>query len=302
MGDAEGAVARLEESLDRFPAYLPVGLELADVLLRVPDADPDAVLARLAATGNDSATWWLFLGTAFYERGHAELAEGLFRRALQRNAAHPAATVGLSEALLTQHRYADLLADTGELPIGTPAFLALQRSRLVAAVAAGDDTAATAASDLLTVGGSDSDEAAFAGAFARFANHAVTPPPTALPPSAATYAVRMLDALARLEEYELFERLVPVVRSAIGDARAAALTLAELFLARGFYRLAAEHAMEAIELGGPEPRALACLAKAAVAEGLFEDALPILHAALELDPAQPALRSLLAGVEQHLAA
>ena len=272
------------------------------MLLRAPDADPAAVLARLESTGNDTATWWLFLGTAFYERGHAELAEGLFRRALERNAAHPAATVGLSEALLSQHRYADLLRDTHELPIGTPAFLALQRSRLVAAVAAGDGGAATAAADLLTVGGGDGDEAAFAGAFARYADHAVTPPPTALPTAAATYAVRMLDALARLEEYELFERLVPVVRSAIGDPCASALTLAELFLARGFYRLAAEHAMEAIEVGGPEPRDVACLAKAAVAEGLFEDAVPILHAALELDPAQPALRSLLAGVEQRLAA
>src|SRR5262249_35479732 len=40
VGDAAGAVARLEESLERFPAYLPVGLELADVLLRAPDADP----------------------------------------------------------------------------------------------------------------------------------------------------------------------------------------------------------------------------------------------------------------------
>ncbi len=26
LGDADGAVARLEESLERFPAYLPVGL------------------------------------------------------------------------------------------------------------------------------------------------------------------------------------------------------------------------------------------------------------------------------------
>jgi tetratricopeptide (TPR) repeat protein len=295
-------VAHLEESLDRFPAYLPVGLELASVLLRAPDADPAAVLARLEGSGNDSATWWLFLGTAFYERGHADLAETLFRRALARNAAHPAATVGLSEALLTQHRYADLLADAAELPIGTPAFLALQRSRLVAAVAGGDAAAATTAADLLGVGGSDADEAAFAAAFARFAARGTTPPPTALPTAAAGYGVRMLDALARLEEYELFEAVVPLVRSAIGDARASALTLAELFLARGFYRLAAEHAMEAIEVGGPEPRALACLAKAAVAEGLFEDALPILHAALELDPAQPALVSLLHGVEQRLAA
>src|SRR5205085_11897911 len=155
LGDEAGAVARLEESLERFPGYLPVGLELADTLLGADDADPDAVLARLEAAGNDTATWWLFLGTAFYERGHAEIAEGLFRRALARNAAHPAATVGLAEALLTQHRYEDVVNDLAELPIGTPAFLALQRSRAVAAVAAGDIVAAEAAAAVFGEGGGD---------------------------------------------------------------------------------------------------------------------------------------------------
>ncbi len=302
LGDAATAVARLEESLERFPAYLPVGLELADTLLGAEDADPAAVLARLEAAGNDTATWWLFLGTAFYERGHAEIAEGLFRRALERNASHPAATVGLAEALLTQHRYDDVVTGLAELPIGTPAFLALQRSRAVAAVAAGDVSGAESAASVFGEGGGDPAESAFLDAFARYADHAAGAPATPLAVASASYAVHMLDALARLEEYELFERLVPAVRASIADARMAALTLAELFLARGFYRLAADHAIEAIEVGGPEPRALACLAKAAIAEGLFEDALPVLQAALELDPAQPAVRTLLRGVEQHLAA
>ncbi|MDX6376718.1 MAG: hypothetical protein QOE98_1021 [Gaiellaceae bacterium] len=302
LGDADGAIARLEESLDRFPAYLPVGLELADTLLGADDADPAAVLERLQAAGNDTATWWLFLGTAFYERGHADLAEGLFRRALARNASHPAATVGLAEALLTQKRYADVIADAAELSLGTPAFLALQRSRALAAVAAGDVGAAESAAAAFGAGGGDPAETAFLGAFARYADHGAEAPATPLAVASASSAVRMLDALARLEEYELFERLVPAARASIADGRMAALTLAELFLARGFYRLAADHAIEALEVGGPEPRALACLAKAAVAEGLFEDALPVLQAALELDPAQPAMRTLLAGVEQHLAA
>ena len=302
QGDTETAIARLEESLERFPAYLPVGLELADTLLGAEDADPADVLRRLESAGNDTATWWLFLGTAFYERGHAELAEDLFRRALGRNAAHPAATVGLAEALLTQKRYADVVDDLAELSIGTPAFLALQRSRALAAVAAGDAAAAESAAAVFAEGGGDPAETAFLEVFARYADHDAPPPATPLAVASASYAVHMLDALARLEEYELFERLVPTVRASIADGRMAALTLAELFLARGFYRLAADHAIEALEVGGPEPRALSCLAKAAVAEGLFEDALPVLQATLELDPAQPAMRTLLAGVEQHLAA
>ena len=78
-------------------------------------------MLRASSGRHRQATWWLFLGTAFYERGHAELAEDLFRRALARNAAHPAATVGLAEALLTQQRYADVVGDLAELPVGTPA-------------------------------------------------------------------------------------------------------------------------------------------------------------------------------------
>ncbi len=113
------------------------------------------MLRRLESAGNDTATWWLFLGTAFYERGHAELAEDLFRRALARNAAHPAATVGLAEALLTQKRYADVVGDLSELSIGTPAFLALQRSRALAAVAAGDAAAAESAAAVFGEGGGD---------------------------------------------------------------------------------------------------------------------------------------------------
>jgi tetratricopeptide (TPR) repeat protein len=297
-GDREAAIGYLERSLREYPAYLPAGLELADALLLQPDADPDAVLARLEAAGNDQATWWLFLGTAFYERGFADHAETLFRRALAKAPGNAAATVGLAETLLTQHRYADLVADGTRLPEATAAAVALERCRVLAAVAAGDAAAAADAVECFGHGG-DSDEQRFLQAFACLADGR---DPGRLDRVAAPFAIQMLDALARLEEFELFERLVPVAQQAIGDPRTAALTLAELFAARGFYRLSGEWALQAIELGGPEPRALAVLGKSAVAEGMFEDAVPVLQASLDLDPTQVAVRTLLASVRGRLAA
>ena len=94
----------------------------------------------------------------------------------------------------------------------------------------------------------------------------------------------MLDALARLEEFVAFERAVPLLQVAIGDELEASLVLGELYLRRGYYPLAAETAMETINRFGEGARALALLGKAAVAEGLFDDALPVLEQAQRLEP------------------
>src|SRR5262249_9034530 len=131
-GERHEAVAWLERALREHPGYLANGLELADLLLSADDADPDAVLARMETIGNEQLTWWLFLGTAFYERGHAAHAERLFRRALAKGAQHPATRVGLAETLLTQHRYAEVETESGDLAAGTTAFIAMQRSRVLA--------------------------------------------------------------------------------------------------------------------------------------------------------------------------
>jgi len=57
-----------------------------------------------------------------------------------------------------------------------------------------------------------------------------------------------------------------------------------------------------IELGGQDARTLGLLGKSAVAEGLFEDAIPVLEAALELDPDQASIASLLDSVRERVAA
>jgi tetratricopeptide (TPR) repeat protein len=88
----------------------------------------------------------------------------------------------------------------------------------------------------------------------------------------------------------------------VGQPREAALLLGELYLQRGFYRLAGDAALQAIDYGGPCARALALLGKAGVAEGMIDDALPILEQALELDPSLEAVRFLLEQIRSHAAA
>ena len=299
VGDDEAATAWLRRSLEEHPSFLAPALELTDLLLAAPDADPDAVLASLEAYGHDELTWFLFLGTAFYERGHAAHAEALFRRTLERSPAHPAATVGLAEALLTQHRYADVGASTRPLGAGTPAATALTRCRLLAGVLAADPAAAEAAAARLAESGS-SDEAAFARAFV--ALHLHDRPAAPLPGGAALHAMTMLDALARLEEFDAFGRTVSLAHAAFGNPRVAELALGELYLARGYYRMAGDAALRAVELGGPDARALALLGKAGVAEGMFEDALDVLEQSLRLDPGQPSVQTLVDELRRRTAA
>jgi tetratricopeptide (TPR) repeat protein len=114
--------------------------------------------------------------------------------------------------------------------------------------------------------------------------------------------LRTLDALARLQEFEAFERSVPLLARALGDAREASILLGELYLARGFYALAGDSALDALETDQNDVRALAVLAKSAVAQGMFAEAVPVLEACIALDPSQRSVQVLLAQVRGRLAA
>jgi Tfp pilus assembly protein PilF len=298
-GDTAQAAALIERSLQEHPEYLAAGLDLADTLLADETADPAAVRARLEAFGRSELTWWLFLGTAFYERGHVAHAEELFRRALAIGAQHGAARVGLVEALLSQHRYAEVESEHGDLPAGTAPFTAVQRARALAAALQQDAAALDSALAALAAGEEATDEVeAMRAVGAAVAGQEHRP----LRPGAAPIVLRTLDALARLQEFEAFERTVPLLARAVGNDRAAALLLAELYLARGFYGLAGESALEALDADPNDVRALAVLAKSAVAQGMFAEAVPVLEACVALDPGQQSVQVLLAQVRGRLAA
>jgi tetratricopeptide (TPR) repeat protein len=293
------AAAHLERSLAEHPGYLRAGLDLATLLLGAEDAEPQAVVDRLEALHAGTLTWHLFLGTALYERGHATLAEAQFRAALAASPQHPASRAGLVEALLTQRRYAEVEQEAGALALGTPGQVAVDRARVLAASLAHDRTSAETALAQLAASGADAGELGALRALVE-AQHGESP--AAGDPRTAVGLLRLLDALARLEEFEAFERLVTPFEGSVGDDRQAALALGELYLARGFYRLACDQALRALDLGAEDVRTLALLGKSAVAEGHFAEALPVLDAALELDPAQQALRTLRDQVRARVAA
>ena len=299
-GRTDEAISWFERSLELYPDYLAAGLDLAALLLSDPAADPDAVLARLDAFPHEELTWYLFLGTAFYERGHAIHAERLMRRALSIGEGHPAARVGLLEALVTQRRYDDVELESGGLAEGTPAFQAAMRLRMLAAMLRGDRPSAEAALSALEQGGGEQPEVDMLRAALDSVLDRTPPPP--LSRLSGQRALQLLHALARLEEFVAFERVAPVVEQAVGDRREATILIGEIFLMRGFYQLAADYALRAIELGGQDARTLRLLGKSAVAEGLFEDAIAVLEAALVLDPAETAVATLLEQVRALAAA
>jgi tetratricopeptide (TPR) repeat protein len=299
-GRADEAVSWFERSLEAHPEYLAAGLDLAALLLSEPEADPDAVLERLDAFPHEELTWYLFLGTAFYERGHAVHAEALLRRSLAIGEGHPAARVGLLEALVTQKRYDEIEQEAGDLASGTPAFVAAQRLRMLAAMLRGDRESALAALAALASGGGDAHEIEMLHAAVAAVLDGAAPP--SLSRLSAQRALELLHALARLGEFVAFERVTPVAEAAVGDRRESAVLIGEIYLMRGFYRLAADSALRAIELGGQDARTLALLGKSAVAEGMFEDAVPVLEAALACDPSQGSIATLLAQVRERVAA
>jgi tetratricopeptide (TPR) repeat protein len=153
---------------------------------------------------------------------------------------------------------------------------------------------------MLEQGGGDAAEAAMLHAVIDSVLDA-TPSP-ALPRASAQRALELLHALVRLGEFDAFARVTDIVEQAVGDRREATILIGELFLLRGFYQLAGDAALRAIELGGQDARTLALLGKSAVAEGLFEDAVPVLEAALALDPGQRVIAGLLESVRERVAA
>ena len=190
------------------------------LLLAQPDADPDAVLERLEAFPHDELTWYLFLGTAFYERGHAEHAERLLRRCLaigdgpRRRARRPARGAR-DPAPLRRGRGGGRRARRGHAAVRRGAAPAHARgdparrprrppSAALAALAAGGGDAARSRCCAPSIA------AVLDGARRR-----------ALARRSAQRALELLHALARLDEYDAFERVDAGRRAGVGDRREA---------------------------------------------------------------------------------
>ena len=91
-------------------------------------------------------------------------------------------------------------------------------------------------------------------------------------PAARTLTLTMLEALLRLQAFELFAQLLPVVDALALTARDRHEQLARMYLRRGFLESAGDEWVAAIQENGPDVAALMGLSQVAAARGLDEDA------------------------------
>ncbi len=279
------AEEQYRRSLEDFPDYIAPVLPLATLAL-ARDAEPGDVCTQLAAERPSAA---LLLGTALYESGRSEQAEGQFRSVLERRPGNGAARIGLVETLLARRLYAEAAAEAALEPADSPVAPVAATAELFACAAGGD--APGLADALERAVGHRVAPHDLALYWAWEAALAGRPVPAALPAAAGATALTACEALLRVLDFDAFAILHSLVERIEIDPRERREALAQIYLHRGFLDSAAEEWIAAVQ-AGPDARAYVGLAQVALARGLREDAHTLGLEALAVDPANPAAARL----------
>lgn len=274
-GELEAAETLLRRALAEHPGFLGTVELLAMVLLRRGTAAADVVAELERIGGKLPPTAAFLVAVSCFETGAVDVAADLLRRTLAAQpGAHPARVV-LAEALLSAGDLAGAAAEADRVPADAACAAAAARTALFARLAA--DVAVTDTQlDAALVDGLPAAEAA---AFRAWRDGAQG---TSLPAQAATPVLTMLDALARLQAFDAFERLAGTFESVELPWRERREAMAQLYLRRGFLESAADEWITVVEQAGPDARALGGLAEVARARGLDEDAEALAAEAMAL--------------------
>ena len=292
-GELEEAEELFRRSLRDYPHYVSPILPLAVTMLR-RGATPAEVLAEVPE-GKPSAL--LLAATACFEAGHAEEPETWFRTVLERQPANAVARLGRAESLIALKRYAEA-ADESALALDSALGPQAASVRLFALAAAQDARGLRAALASAFAAGMTAHEAQIFGAWAAVIEGA--PLPRTLPADAAATALLGLDALLRVQDFEVFEQLAGLYQATLAPARQKVEDLARLYLRRGFLESAADEWLPFAQRGG-DAKAFVGLAQVAFAKGLHEDALGLAREALRLDPGSVEPQRLVRSLESRIA-
>ncbi len=297
LGELEQAALLLEHCLQEHPEYIGSVLPYASVLL-ADDVPADRVIDRLEQhLPNPSPAARFMLGTALYENGATVEAEQQFRAVLERQPHSSRARIALGEALLAQRRYQEAAGVASEIPDDDPLVVIAYRTELFALIADGQESAVEAALERARAGGMGQAELELFGAWLRLARGGQIA--TTLSEQAVPLLAVMLEALLRVQEFEIFEVLLGLLERTPLPARERSELLAEMYLRRGFAASAAEEWM-AICQREPDARALLGLARVAAVRGMPREASDFAAAALTHDPGNEVAANLLA--QAHAAA
>jgi glycosyltransferase involved in cell wall biosynthesis len=269
---SEGRLDEAEEQLrhvvEHYPAFIGAVEPYARVLLRRGAPAAEVVELIRKTVPNPTPSQRFLIAVPFYEAGAVEAAEAELRGVLDAQPGAHAARVALAEALLSQGRLADAASAALEVPQTAPHAPAAARTALFARLAAGAEAPAVdAAFAYARAAGAPADELV---AFSCWRSGGAAP--GTVPATAAPLVATMLEALARLEDFDGFERLAAVVESLALPWREQRELLATVYLRRGFHEMAAREWIGVVERQGPDERAMLGLAQLAEVQGLHDDA------------------------------
>jgi tetratricopeptide (TPR) repeat protein len=273
-GRPDEAVEIYRRSLAEHPDFVAPVLPLATLLLGrgATATDLDAVVPAQRPSA------LLLVASACYEAGLVDEACERFARVLERQPENGAARVGLVEALLSQSRWDDAVAEARKRVAGSDVEPLLAHSELFVHALRGDAAALGAALENATLG--DADRALFEAWHALLAGNEL---PAALPADTIAGAATMLGALLRVQEFEAFESLHRLYATIDVEPAARAQLLAAIYFRRGYLDSAADEWIASVQ-AEPNAPALVGLAQVAIAKGLPDEAVAFLDDALELEP------------------
>lgn len=265
----EEAAHELRECLRERPNYLAALQPLAHCLI-LEGGDGSAVRAELESLiGELSASALFLLAVPFYERGDIEFSESVLRDSLEIRPGADRARLALVEALLSKSAFQEAIAEAEKIDADTPVGTMASRSALFAALASAEPEQADIdrARKYAVAASMPEPELALFDMWATGVQSRST-----LNPATAPLIVVMLEALARVEAFESFERLAAALDAVDVPERERREMLAGVYLARGFVELAANEWIGVVEKFGPDRRAMSGLAMVAELQGLDDDA------------------------------
>jgi tetratricopeptide (TPR) repeat protein len=294
IGQSEPALELLEHCLREHPQFIGSVLPYAGTLL-AEGIDAEEVVAKLEAqVPNPTPAARFMLGTALYEAGATAEGEAQFRAVLARQPRSGRARVALGEALLAQRRYAEAAGVAAELAADDPLAVIAARTELFALIAGGEEARTAPALERARAAGMAVDELELFTAWHQLARSGATT--VDLSAKAVPLLALILEALLRVQDFEVFEVLLGLLERSPLQARERRELLAEMYLRRGFAASAAEEWMAVCEQE-PDVRALLGLARVAVAREMPAEAGDFAAAALARDPDNEVAADLLSQVQ-----
>ena len=289
-GEIESALELLRTCAETDPGFFGLILPYASALLRAGESGAQVVTEIEQRIPQLTGTGRFMLGTALFEAGAAQDAEQQFRLVLEGHPHSARARAALSEALLRQRLYEQAASEAAEMDEEDPLAVVASRSELFGRIAGGDlDRAQQALERAARVGMPSAELAVFRGWLGLRTGR---PSTQSLPPAAWPLLEVVLEALLRVQDFENFEAVAPLVGAGELPVREQRELLGRVYLRRGFLRSAAREWMAVVN-DRPDARALLGLAQVAIANRQPEAARTFAANALALDPGCAAAAAIL---------